>query len=141
VGQDLPFPHRDFQGWPENAGGPAGLSNTAEGRVHMDLFQESLLATSNEQGIGDQLQALIANGANPNVRDANGETPLHVALSLGNLPACEALLKGRADVHVKTRDGKSLEDYGRAVQKRTGHNVPRYVAIKACRKAIFEHPD
>jgi hypothetical protein len=141
VGQDPPFPHRAFQGLPENAWGPVATSSAMEGRVHTDLFQELLLARHDEQEIANQLQSLIANGANPNVRNANGETPLHVALSLGNILACEALLKGGADVHVKTRDGKSLEEYGRAVQKRKGHDVPRYAAIKACRKAIFEHPN
>jgi hypothetical protein len=141
VVQDLPFPHRTSQERPENAWGQVGPSEITHGRVHKDLFQKLQLARHGEQEIADQLRALIADGADPNARNPNGETALHVALSLGNLPACEALLEGGADVHVKTRDGKSLEDYGRAVQKRTVHDVPRYVAIKACRKAIFEHPN
>lgn len=139
VEQDFPFPHRTSQDRPENACRQGALFKTMEGRENMDLFQELQVARYNEQETANRLKALIANGADPNVQNPNGETALHVALSLGNSPACKALLEGGADVNVKTPDGKSLENYGIDAESRTGTNVKKYVAIRACRNAIYEH--
>jgi hypothetical protein len=139
VGQNLALPHRSSQDRPENARGQGGLNKTIECRVNMDLFQELQVARYCEQETADQLKALIAKGADPNVQNPHGETALHIALGLGNAPACKALLDGGADIHIKTRDGKSLEDYGIDAENRTGENVQKYVAIRACRNAIYEY--
>ena len=53
------------------------------------LFEENeklfdLAATSTD---GERIQASIANGGNPNVTLASGETPLHVAAATNPRPA------------------------------------------------------
>jgi hypothetical protein len=137
VGQNLALPHQSSQNLPEDTRGQGGLNKTMERRVNMDLFQELQVARYREQETADELKALIAKGADPNVQNPHGETALHVALSLGNVPACKALLDGGADIYIKTRDGKSLEDYGIDAENRTGENVQKYVAIS--RNAIYEY--
>jgi hypothetical protein len=109
------------------------------GRANTDLFWELQLAGSTDEETASRLEALINDGANPNARSPNGETPLHLALRLGNLPACQVLLNKGADVNVKTLDGKSLSEYGKIAQNNAGDNVSRYLAIKTCRYAIREH--
>ena len=46
---------------------------------------------------------LLACGADPNVRGMNDETPLHVAVALGDLPLVRALLTAGADPELDTR--------------------------------------
>lgn len=110
-----------------------------EGRANTDLFWELQLAGSTDEEIASRLGALISDGANPNARSPDGETPLHIALRLGNLPACKVLLDRGADVHVKTLDGKGLSEYGKIAETNAGDNVSRYMAIKTCRYAIREY--
>ena len=110
-----------------------------DGRANTDLFWELQLAGSTDEEIASRLEALINAGANPNARSFDGETPLHVALRLGNLPACQVLLDRGADVHVRTLDGKSFSEYGKIAQNCAGNNSSRYLAIKTCRHAINEY--
>lgn len=50
-------------------------------------------------------RVLLAHGAAPNVRDARGRTPLHLA-ALRNLPdACRALAEAGGDVNARDEDG------------------------------------
>jgi hypothetical protein len=111
----------------------------ASDRANTDLFRKLQLAKSTDEEIASQLEALINDGANPNAWSPDGETPLHVALRLGNLRACQVLLDRGADVHVKTPDGKSLSEYGKIFQNHAGDDCSRYLAIKSCRHAIREH--
>jgi ankyrin repeat protein len=46
---------------------------------------------------------LLAFGADPNIRGMNDETPLHVAVTLDDLPIVRALLAAGADPHLPTR--------------------------------------
>jgi len=139
AGHNLPIRQPSSKEQPEHEWRQVSFPKTVDGRPHTDLFRVLESGEYSEEEIGDKLEALIAEGAGPNIRNRNGETPLHVALTLGNSFACKVLLDGGADVHVKTWSGKSLTEYGRDAEKRMGEDVKRYVAIKACRKLIFEH--
>jgi ankyrin repeat protein len=52
-------------------------------------------------GKSGRIEALIGRGANPNVRDAEGMTPLHYAAYRGDVAIGEALLRGGADPNAK----------------------------------------
>jgi hypothetical protein len=144
--QTSPEPGRDYfsqhaasQDQPEHQWTQIAPPATTGGRANTHLSWELQLAGATDEEIARRLEALINDGANPNARSADGETPLHVALRLGNHPACQVLLDNGADVHVKTLNGKSLSQYGRIAQDQAGDNVSRYLAIKTCRYAIREH--
>ena len=51
------------------------------------------------------VRALLAGGANVNVRDKDGFTPLHGAAASGDAAAIRALLAGGADADARTKDG------------------------------------
>ena len=50
---------------------------------------------------------LLQRGANPNIRDRNGITPLQLATRLGFIDGVEALIKGGADVNVADSQGET----------------------------------
>jgi hypothetical protein len=84
------------------------------------------------KGCGAKAQSVV------NARNSRREIPLEVALSLGNVPACEVLLEFGADVRSRTSDGKSLSEFGRIALSNTSH-TPTYIAIGACRNKILGH--
>jgi len=59
----------------------------------------ALLAGARDGQVGD-LNRLLTSGVPANVRDANGFTPLMLAVVSGHLPAARALLDGGALVPV-----------------------------------------
>ena len=66
--------------------------------------------------------ALVAVGANPNARDNDGNTPLHVAAKLNDNPAViQSLLDAGADPSAKNADGKYPWDYARDRGVLRGH--------------------
>ena len=64
----------------------------------------ALLAGARDGEVGD-LSRLLASGVPANVRDANGFTPLMLAVVSGHLPAARALLDGGALVNARNRGG------------------------------------
>jgi ankyrin repeat protein len=53
------------------------------------------------------IKFLTQNGANPNIRDKKGVTPLQIAATLGSVPSVEALLKAGADVNDANAAGET----------------------------------
>lgn len=53
--------------------------------------------------------ALLENGANPNLGNRWGETPLHYAAKGLSLKSVEALLKHGAEIYAKTKEGETVE--------------------------------
>ena len=62
-------------------------------------------------------ELLIAKGADVNIKDNNGRTPLHVACLLGHKDAVELLIAKSADISVK--DNK--EQTALSLAKEQGH--------------------
>ena len=88
------------------------------GRIHIDVVSSSLEAPRsqrrrNSQGlmiaslIGDTsaVVKLLDNGANPNIRDENGRTPLIEAAFGGHSDVVATLLRSGADPNIGDRDG------------------------------------
>jgi ankyrin repeat protein len=59
---------------------------------------------------------LIAHGANPNFKNANGNTALHYAVNVGGLELVRLLLDVKADPNAKNNDGITPLSYAKANQ-------------------------
>ena len=55
----------------------------------------------------DAVRYLLSLGAEINAENAQGKTPLHIAVSVGNLRSTKDLLLRGANRNVKARDGKT----------------------------------
>jgi len=53
------------------------------------------------------IRFLLQRGANPNVRDRNGTTPLQIAVRLGHVEGVEEFLKRGADVDISDSQGET----------------------------------
>lgn len=53
------------------------------------------------------IRFLLQRGANPNVRDRTGTTPLQIAVRLGHVEGVEALIKGGAQVDISDSQGET----------------------------------
>jgi ankyrin repeat protein len=64
------------------------------------------------------VKLLLEHGANPNIQDENGDTPLHWTAQWGRLDVVKLLLVYGADPTVKDKDGKTPLDLARAEGRR-----------------------
>lgn len=58
-------------------------------------------------------------GANPNIQDANGLTPLMLAVIKGHKEIFKILLEHGADVNIKDKKGYTVSDYGMMYDRQT----------------------
>ena len=54
------------------------------------------------------IQTLVRVGADVNIRDASGWTPLHVAIAIGPTPSSHTLISSGADVNLRGPEGYIL---------------------------------
>jgi len=76
----------------------------APGKQHSSR-EASELAAAVKAGKADRVASLVRDGANPNVRDSIGMTPLHYAAYRGAMAVGFALLEGGADPNAKDSAG------------------------------------
>lgn len=80
---------------------------------------------------------LIANGAELNVKQIGGETPLHHAVARGSKPVTETLILAGADPFLKDDQGKTAMDMAKELG---GELVGRQEDIKAILKKAHHLP-
>lgn len=78
--------------------------------VDPSLFLDSAISYRKQK----MMKILLEYGANPNIQDEYGATPLHSASMLGNLKMVEILLENGADYTLKDIDGKEAIDYAKS---------------------------
>ena len=70
---------------------------------------ESLIEAA-KRGDLDEVKRLIENGADVNIKDNDGDTPLHYAASGGHLDVVKFLVENGADVNAKDKYGRTPLD-------------------------------
>src|SRR5258705_2173236 len=80
-----------------------------------DFNEKSFFAAAADRDV-IAIDAFLDAGINRNPQDDNGQTPLIVAASRGNLDVVNALLKGGADVNIKDKLGYTA--FFRALQNK-----------------------
>ncbi len=65
------------------------------------------------KGYAELAKILLENGADPDVADANGTTPLIYAVQFGHIEIVEELLKNKASIEITDLNGLSALDYAK----------------------------
>ncbi|MHC5007117.1 MAG: ankyrin repeat domain-containing protein [Planctomycetota bacterium] len=89
------------------------IDNGADVNARDQLQGTALLRAAGSFGDLDSVQVLLSAGADVNVQDKNGMTPLMWAARWGDAPRVEALVKAGAKVAVRDNSGKSALDWAR----------------------------
>ena len=89
--------------WPNDASAGAQTA-TGQGRVGLVLLNQADISSAPIHKAvlksAGELEFLLRQGADPNARDAAGQTPLNIAVLAGNEEAVHALLARRADPRI-----------------------------------------
>lgn len=78
------------------------------------------------------LGRLCRAGANINLRNRQGETPLHLSVKLGRRAATKFLLARGANVHARTKDGTGVLALGHKHSDRASKDEKLYAQISLC---------
>jgi len=93
------FGHFDVAEYLVKAGAP--VNSTSRNELKAAPIQSATAA-----GHEKIVRMLLANGADPNIREQGGYTPLHAAAQNGDEMVIRTLLYGGADLGIKSNDGK-----------------------------------
>jgi len=89
------------------------IDNGADVNARDQLQGTALVRAAGSFGDLDSVQVLLSAGAEVNVQDKNGMTPLMWAARWGDAPRVEALVEAGAKVAVRDNNGKSALDWAR----------------------------
>jgi hypothetical protein len=78
-------------------------------------------------------------GANLNCTNSNGETPLNIAMKVGNVGAFRLLFDHGANMHTVTGAGHGLIEYAKPCFRYTNQDNDLYGRIKICKTIALEH--
>merc|ERR1719181_2255996 len=67
--------------------------------------EDEMLVTATRTGNSEMCLEALKKGANPNLRDPNGRTPLHFLAGLGCAPGMVLLIHYGADINAADLDG------------------------------------
>lgn len=83
---------------------PTGLFDE---KLPLDIINADLLNASENFNTYRKIEECLLEGANPNVKDPLGETPLHKAARIGNEAVINLLLSHGSNIEAVTFDGRS----------------------------------
>ncbi|KAL9961602.1 hypothetical protein ACROYT_G030573 [Oculina patagonica] len=98
-------------GWGENP--PERVRQEIDNKeraLYKELQGNTLLHLTSENNDTELMELLVKHGADVNSRDAEGFTPLHVAVIRGKIKVVKKLVELKADVNLATTDGKDAAD-------------------------------
>lgn len=73
-----------------------------------------------QRGLTHGISCLLANGADPNVKDDKGRTPMHIIAQKGvGKNQVQLLIARGGDINERDVDGKTVLDYARAAKKKS----------------------
>jgi hypothetical protein len=96
------------------------LANGARANATSNANKRTALHFLAERGSVSMIPLLVAYGADVNAQDANGDTPLLVALNATRIAAAKALLDAGADATLANRAGVSPETRARSSSQQMG---------------------
>ena len=127
-----------------------GLSPNECGRAHRELIKRLLKAgiaidhrdLRNETPLMvharcafakyDLTKELLDCGADPNLRNADGETALHISIKSGSVSAAQALLRVCSNIHARNWFGQGVLAVGRQALRQHKDNNTLYAKIMTC---------
>ncbi|MCC6487002.1 MAG: ankyrin repeat domain-containing protein [Candidatus Hydrogenedentes bacterium] len=77
----------------------------------------SVFQAASDPAAADMLEAILASGSDPNVKDDSGLTPLHYAVLADNGPAVRILLGASADPEITDSEGWTPRDVAEEQEK------------------------
>ncbi|MBA8770258.1 ankyrin repeat domain-containing protein [Wolbachia pipientis] len=86
------------------------IKGVSIGRFSDTLFCEPELYQAVSNCDMDKVKSLIENGIDLNERSSNGNTSLHKAIMLENIPVVRLLLINRAKLFIKNKKGETAYD-------------------------------
>jgi len=78
-----------------------------EGKTALYIAVEQFKENMDRNAIYEIVKLLLVHGANPNITDESGVSPLHVACSFGIVPLLEILVDNGAWVNMRDEDGET----------------------------------
>ena len=112
----------------------------AAGKVNDKFSRDdgTLLHAAAELGSLDDVKTLLKAGADPNRQDAKGQTPLFRAVAGKHVEAVGELVKAKAKLDVKDKQGKTPFDLAAEIDDKTLLKTLRWAAISAASQADME---